>query len=200
MAVLNLLDLHARTGDLSWRGHARETLRAFSQLVESHPDGARMMTIAARRYHQDAGPEEAKAEYDEARAGRERSAGAAGATLEHKEERLVACRLEMGEEAGGWRPFRLRLEIAPGWHLQANPAAEPYFFATEVRAEGGELRNVRYPEGTVWTAGFTKDTLKVYQDRLEIAGEVSVGMKRLVLTYQPCNEGACLPPMTRALT
>ncbi|HSG39879.1 MAG TPA: protein-disulfide reductase DsbD domain-containing protein, partial [Thermoanaerobaculia bacterium] len=129
----------------------------------------------------------------------ERSAGAAGATLEHKEERMVSCRLQMGEEEGGWRPFRLFLEIAPGWHVQANPAAEPYLFATEVRAEGGELRNVRYPEGETWSPAFTKDTLKVYQGQVEIAGEVSE-MKHLVLTYQPCNEGACLPPVTRTLT
>ncbi|HEY9420757.1 MAG TPA: protein-disulfide reductase DsbD domain-containing protein, partial [Thermoanaerobaculia bacterium] len=199
VAALNLLDLYARTGELSWRGHARETLRAFTQLVESHPDGARMMTVAARRYHETgAGPDEARAEYGEERAAQERTAEAAGATLEHKEERLVASRLEMGEETGGWRPFRLHLEIAPGWHLQANPAAEPYLFPTEVKAEGGELRNVRYPEGETWSPAFTKDTLKVYQGRLEITGEVS-GMKRLVLTYQPCNEGACLPPVTRTL-
>ncbi|HEV2844690.1 MAG TPA: DUF255 domain-containing protein [Thermoanaerobaculia bacterium] len=199
VAVLNLLELHARTGDLAWRGRARETLRAFAQLVESHPDGARMMTVAARRYHESgAGPDEARAEYGEERAAQERTAEAAGATLEHLEERLVAARLEMGEETGGWRPFRLRLEIAPGWHVQANPAAEPYLFATEVKAEGGELRNVRYPEGEAWSPAFTKDTLKVYQGRLEITGEVS-GMKCLVLTYQPCNEGACLPPVTRTL-
>ena len=24
----------------------------------------------------------------------------------------------------GWQPFRLVLEVAPGWHVQANPASE----------------------------------------------------------------------------
>ncbi|HEX9940804.1 MAG TPA: DUF255 domain-containing protein [Thermoanaerobaculia bacterium] len=201
VAVLNLLELARRTGDLGWRGEARAALRAFGQLVESHPDAVRMMTVAARRYHETgAGPEEADAEYGEIRAAFERSAEAAGVSkLEHEAEKMVKARLELdGEAAGGWRPFRLVLEIAPGWHLQANPATEPYLVATEVRAEGGGLRNVRYPEGEPLPSRLSHEPIAVYTGRVEITGEVS-GAERLSLTYQPCDETRCLPPVTRAL-
>lgn len=44
----------------------------------------------------------------------------------------------------GWLPFRLRLEIAPGWHIQANPAGEDFLVATTVAIEAapaaGEVR------------------------------------------------------------
>jgi uncharacterized protein len=202
VAVLNLIELARRTGDLGWRAEARMALCAFGHVIESHPDAVRMLAVAVRRYHETGGgPEEAEAEYDEARAARERLAEAAGVSkLEHEAERLVAPHLTWeGEGAEGWRPFRLALDIAPGWHLQANPATEEYLVATEVEAEGGELRNVRYPEGEKLPSRFSRQPIAVYTSRVEITGEAS-GTERLSLSYQLCDEARCLPPVQRALT
>jgi uncharacterized protein YyaL (SSP411 family) len=201
VAILNLLELGLRTGDLGWRGEARTALSAFAHVATGHPDAVRMLAIAAHRYHETgAGPEEANAEYDDARAARERGASAAGVgKLEHEAERLVRSHLEVGGEEGGWRPFRLRLEIAPGWHIQANPASEPYLVSTEVRAEGGEARNVRYPEGESFSSRYSHQPIAVYGGLAEITGEVSASTKRLVLSYQPCDEATCLPPVERGL-
>ncbi|MEO6191782.1 MAG: thioredoxin domain-containing protein, partial [Thermoanaerobaculia bacterium] len=187
VAVLNLIDLSVRTGDLVWRRGARTALSAFAEIAQAHPDGVRMLTLAARRYHEmGGGREEANAEYGEERAAHERDARAgSGTLLEHEAERLVRPHLEMGEETDGWRPFRLTLEIAPGWHLQANPASEPYLVATEVRAEKGDLRNITYAEGERFESRFSSEAISVYSGRVEITGEVSGGGK-LVLTYQPC--------------
>src|SRR6185312_9819297 len=147
VAVLNLLDLADRTGDILWRRQARKALCAFTPVVEGFPEAVRMLTIAARRYHEKGGiPEEVEAEYSDERAGHERDAGAAGVVkLEHEAERLVQTHLALGPDSGGWRSFRLTLEIAAGWHLQANPASEAYLVPTAVTAEGGELRNLSYP-------------------------------------------------------
>jgi len=202
VAILNLLELGRRTGDLGWRGEARRALSAFAHVATGHPDAVRMLTLAAHRYHETgAGREEADADYDEARAARERGASASGVTkLEHEAERLVLPRLEIEAAAGqGWRSFRLRLEIAPGWHLQANPASEPYLVATEVRAVGGEARSLRYPEGERFSSRYSQAPIAVYSGSVEIAGEVSASTERLVLSYQPCNEATCLPPVERGL-
>ena len=200
IAVLNLIDLAERTGNLGWRAEARMALCAFGSVVDSHPDAVRMLVVALRRYHETGAetPEEAEAEYGEARAARERGAEAAGVSkLEHEAEKLVTARLTLeGEGTGGWRPFRLTLEIAPGWHLQANPATEKYLVATEVKAGGCELRNVRYPEGERFPSRYSQQPIAVYSGRVEIAGEVS-GPARMSLTYQPCDETRCLPPVTR---
>ena len=203
VAVLNLIELAQRTGDLGWRAEARMALCAFGSVVESHPDAVRMLAVALRRYHETgAGPEEAEAVYDDARAARERGAEAAGVSkLEHEAEKMVAVRLTWnGEGTEGWRPFHLMLEIAPGWHLQANPASEAYLVATEVKAEGGcRLRNVRYPAGEPFASRYSQQPIAVYTGRVEITGEVS-GTDRLSLTYQPCDEARCLPPVTRQVT
>ncbi len=159
-----------------------------------------MLTLAARRYHETGGGrEEANAEYGEERAAHERDARAgSGARLEHEAERLVRPHLDLEDEADGWRPFRLTLEIAPGWHLQANPASEPYLVATEVRAEKGELRNIMYAEGERFESRYSKEAIAVYSGKVEITGEVSAG-GRLSLTYQACDAGRCLPPVTRGV-
>jgi uncharacterized protein len=200
IAVLNLLDLAARTGELAWRREARKALCAFTPVVEGVPDAVRMLAIAARRYHEKGGiPEEVEAEYGEERVAHEREAGASGvAKLEHEAERLVRAHLDLGPESGGWRRFRLALEIAMGWHLQANPASEPYLVPTEVKAEGGELRNVAYPAGQPVTAAFANQPLSVYTGRVEITGEVA-GTQRLAVTYQACDDARCLPPGVRTV-
>ena len=99
IAVLNLMELAGRTGDLAWRAEARHALAAFASVLEGHPDGARMMLVALRQYRQTsdetgAGPEEADAEYGEARAAFERSAEAATAKLDHEAEKLVRPHLD----------------------------------------------------------------------------------------------------------
>jgi hypothetical protein len=160
----------------------------------------RMLTLAVRRDHETGGgAEEADADYGEARASHERDASAGSVSmLEHEAERLVRPHLSLEDEAEGWRPFRLTLEIAPGWHLQANPASEPYLVATEVRAEKGGIRNITYAEGERFESRYSKQPIAVYSGRTEITGEVS-GAGRLVLTYQACDEARCLPPVERIL-
>jgi uncharacterized protein YyaL (SSP411 family) len=205
IAILNLLELGLRTGDLGWRRRARAALAAFAQIVQGHPDAVRMLAIAVRRYHETGGgPEEANAEYDEVRAAHEREASASGVgKLEHEAEHLVKARLAFDEAvdagtAGGWRPFRLTLEIAASWHLQANPASEPYLVATAVTETAGGLRNLRYPAGEPFSSRYSASPIAVYSGRVEITGEAAA-TARLALTYQACDEARCLPPVTRAL-
>jgi hypothetical protein len=112
---------------------------------------------------------------------------------------LVEVRLDERTEAeDGWHRFRLSLEIAPGWHVQANPASEEFLIPTEVTAEGGaEVRNLRYPEGEQVEAGFAGGRpLALYTGRVEVTGEVS-GSGKLVVRFQPCDESRCLPPTER---
>jgi uncharacterized protein YyaL (SSP411 family) len=209
VAVLNLLDLAERTGEGVWRTEARAALQAFAPLIESYPDAVRMLAIAARRYclavEADRGPavEPVPLFAAAARAAHERDATAAGVfKLEKEAAHLVAARLELGEGSdGGWRPFRLRLEIEPGWHIHANPASEDFLIATEVKAEGARLRNVRYPEPDELQPDFAGQPLAVYEREVEIAGELGdlAPGGRLLVTYQPCDAARCLPAATLAV-
>ncbi|HEX2644484.1 MAG TPA: thioredoxin domain-containing protein [Thermoanaerobaculia bacterium] len=212
VAALNLLDLAERTGDLMWRGEARYVLQAFAPLVEGYPDGVRMMAIAVRRYHRTTTaaaadePEAAPVLDPEERVVWERSAEAAGVRkLELEAERLVSVHLDLSgpkEPGASWRPFRLILEIEPGWHIQANPASEAYLVPTAVAAEGAALREVRYPEGDELKPDFAQAPLAVYEGRVEIRGEIGeMGPEAcLRITYQLCDDTHCLPEATREVS
>jgi uncharacterized protein len=203
VAVLNLLDL-------GWREQAAAALRAFAPLVEEHPEAVRMLAIAVRRYHGD-GPASREAAH-------QREAGSGPlAMLDQEAEQLVTLRLELGDagtDRGGWRSFRLALDIAPGWHLQANPPSESFLVATTVAAEGAELRGIAYPAREPLQVAFATHPIRAYRGRVEISGEVAPAAAdaaaahpaglggsgaRLLLTYQLCDDRRCLPPVTRAV-
>jgi uncharacterized protein YyaL (SSP411 family) len=200
VAVLNLLELAARTGDRAWLTEARSSLKAFATLIESHTDAVRTLAIALRRYHEIAEAGDV-AHQAEDLAARERTADApATHKLEEAAAGLVLPVLHLDAEGeDGWRPFRLELTIEPGWHVQANPASADYLIPTSLRAEGAEIRDLRYPPGTEVTAAFAHAPLAVYAGTVEIAGEIAAVKpgSRLALTFQPCDEARCLPEVTR---
>ncbi|HEX2225025.1 MAG TPA: DUF255 domain-containing protein [Thermoanaerobaculia bacterium] len=212
VAVLNLLELAARTGDPLWRIEARAVLQAFTPLVQNHPDAVRMMAIAARRYHDAteiaAGEEPAHLHAPvpdpEELPVLERQPEAGIRKLEKEAERLVGVELELDGEKSeeGWRPFRLALAVAPGWHIQANPASESFLIPTQVTAEGARLRNVRYPEGDELLPGFALKPLSVYEGRVEVTGEVgeATANARIRVTYQLCDDSHCLPEATQEVS
>jgi len=107
--------------------------------------------------------------------------------------------LQLGEPgADGFRPFTLALAIEPGWHLNANPASEPFLVPTALEGRGLELRNLRYPPGEPLHMAFEEKPLAAYAGRVDLAGELK-GSGSLVLTYQPCDDTRCLPPVEREI-
>lgn len=200
VAALNLLDLAAATGEASWLRQAEAVLRAFAQLVDIHPDAVRMLALAARRFHRlssgaAATPASATAH--------EREPAAGGiAKLADLAERVVTARLTVDPpHDGGWQPFRLALDIAPGWHIQANPAAADFLLPTTLAAEGADLRDVLYPPAQHLDLPFADHPLALYAGTLELTGylRTTTPEARLLLNYQPCDHNTCLPPLTRPL-
>ncbi|MCB1036229.1 MAG: hypothetical protein KDD47_20565, partial [Acidobacteria bacterium] len=188
VSALNFLKLAQVTGEERWRKEAEASLKAFGALLEQAPDGLRMLSIAAYRYGD---------------AGTGRRARPSG-ELQEEADSLVAAELELGSEGDaekgkeGWRPFRVRLEIAEGWHVNANPASEEFLIPTTVEGERAEARGLVYPEGRDFQPDFAEAAIQVYEGRVEITGEVR-GEGGLLLTYQPCEADRCLPPVRRTL-
>jgi uncharacterized protein len=197
VAVDDLLELAAATGEERWRDEAARALAAFAPLVEQFPDALGTLALAARRY----------AEAGEAAAGTARPASApAAGPLDAEAREVVAFDLDVAPAAGGWRPFHLTLRVASGWHVNANPASEEFLVPTAVAGEGAELRQVVYPPPERIRLAYAEGELAVYLGEATIRGEVQAatvdgraGAATLVLTYQPCDATRCLPPVTRRL-
>ncbi len=196
IAALNFLELARRTGEERWQKEAASSLKAFGRLVERAPDALRTMAIAARRF-----AASASAASQVAVAAPAAPAPQAPTELERQATKVVETALVVGDgERFGWRPFVLSVTIAPGWHVNANPASEELLISTSVEGDGAEVRNLVYPPGESFRATFATTPISVYQGTIEIRGEVRRSLPRgsgLGLEYQACDEARCLPPVVR---
>ncbi|HZI64104.1 MAG TPA: thioredoxin domain-containing protein, partial [Thermoanaerobaculia bacterium] len=207
IAVLNALTLAERTGEPRFRAEAERALRAFAPLVEAQVEAARTLTVAARRFDPEpvaAAGAAADAEPGGVASGGDRAdplrAAFGDLGVRAEAERVVAAEARYaggGRGPGDWRPFRVQLHIAPGFHLHPNPASDSAFVATAIEGDGMDLRRVVYPPGVTTDAG----AAGVYRGEVEISGEASplLPTGRLLLTYQACDETRCLPAVTREL-
>ena len=105
-------------------------------------------------------------------------------------------------------PFELAavLEIAPGYHINANKVLDPYLIPTEIEPQFPapfRILETVYPPGRLKQFPFAAQKLAVYDGRVtlrlrvEAGAEAPLGEQKLslLLHYQACNSTACLPPV-----
>lgn len=120
--------------------------------------------------------------------------------------RAEASNLEI--KAGGAGEASVKLTIADGYHINANPPSFSYLKATELTAEpsGGITPGKPvYPSAVSRKFAFSKDgPLNVYEGAatiklpLKAASDVPKGAHTLTgkLRIQACDQEACYPPRT----
>ncbi|HEX8282177.1 MAG TPA: protein-disulfide reductase DsbD domain-containing protein [Pyrinomonadaceae bacterium] len=107
--------------------------------------------------------------------------------------------------AGGAGEATVRLDIAQGYHVQANPASDKFYVATELRPEPSEGLTAGkpvYPAGLQRKLGFADKPLSVYEGsvsiKLPLRADAAAPKGRRTLRarvrVQPCNDEACLQP------
>ncbi len=117
--------------------------------------------------------------------------------------RASAENVEMraGETAEG----TLRLSIARGYHVNANPATEKFLIPTSLEVkpnEGITAEKITYPKALKKKFAFSEAPLAVYEDNARIAftirapREAAPGQHTLAarLRVQPCDDEKCYPP------
>ena len=119
--------------------------------------------------------------------------------------RAVPATVEI--KAGASAEASIKLMIANGYHINANPPSFSYLRATELSVEPSEgvtPGKPVYPSSVTRKFGFSKDPLAVYEGETEIklplsaAGNARKGAQTLKskLRIQACDEEACYPPRT----
>jgi DsbC/DsbD-like thiol-disulfide interchange protein len=110
-------------------------------------------------------------------------------------------------KAGGSAEASVKLTIASGYHINANPPSFSYLKATELTIEPNEgvtLGKPVYPASVTRKFAFSKDPLAVYEGEATIklpvnaASNAKQGEQTLKgkLRIQACDEEACYPPRT----
>jgi DsbC/DsbD-like thiol-disulfide interchange protein len=110
-------------------------------------------------------------------------------------------------KAGGSAEAAVKLTIAQGYHINANPPTFSYLKATELTVEPGEgvtPGKPTYPASVTRTFAFSKEPLAVYEGETAIklpltaAADAKKGAQTLKgrLRIQACDEEKCFPPRT----
>ncbi len=110
-------------------------------------------------------------------------------------------------KAGGAAEATVKLTIASGYHINANPPSFSYLKATELTVEPGEgvtAGKPTYPSSVTRTFTFSKDPLAVYEGETAIklpltaAADAKKGARNLKgkLRVQACDDEKCFPPRT----
>jgi len=113
--------------------------------------------------------------------------------------------------AGSSVRFPVVLEIASGWHVNANPPAPDYLIPTAVSVQGGAglaPRGVLYPAGRQVKLGFDDNPLSVYDGTITAVVTLAAARDALdgpqtlrgTVRYQPCNDEVCLAPTSLPFT
>ncbi|MEO8195662.1 MAG: DUF255 domain-containing protein [Thermoanaerobaculia bacterium] len=208
VAALNLLDLAAATGESRFLALAESTLRSFAPLVARHPEGSKTMALALARFARIAPRGALDANTGSLRSGdgAESAAlfsvkGGVGSPgdLGSTGAEVVGLELEtMPADANGWILFRLDVEIAPGWHLDA----------TALRLEGEDLEldpaSVAIPKPEVSGAPESALYQQVFRRQFSLAARArsapgAAGKPRLKLSYQACDDRRCLAPAAQTI-
>ncbi len=112
-------------------------------------------------------------------------------------------------KAGARADAQVRLQIAEGYHINANPATFSYLRETKVEvaaADGLAVEATEYPPPVTRQFRFEKKPLKVYEHeaairlRLHAAANATQGAHtlRAQVQVQACDEEKCFPPTTLA--
>lgn len=125
---------------------------------------------------------------------------------------VVVVRSVSPDEAGAGETVELsvRLEIAEGFHIQANPASEPYLIPAVLELEatdGLEPAPPVYPPGTAYRIQGADEDLSTYAGSLAIRVPLTVDPEarpggrtlRGSFRYQACDARHCLAPTTIAV-
>lgn len=109
--------------------------------------------------------------------------------------------------AGGAGEAAVRLDIAEGFHVHANPASDKFYIATEVQAapqEGITPGKPVYPKALTRKLEFAATPLALYEGQATIKlplradNNAAKGSHKFRITVraQACNDQACQPPRT----
>jgi len=198
-----LLDLAELTGEGYWRSRAEETLTTFSGVASGAPRGHLHMVHAIERFL--AEPTEASAasgvelpELTDEPTGSSPLDSSAHVALSAE---MASATIRPGETF----TVRIRLDVAEGWHVNANPASAEFLIATTADVRSAlpiEVERIEYPAPKRLRASYAEAPIDVYEGEVEIVATcrladeledgVAEGTIRALVAFQACDEQSCL--------
>ncbi len=178
MALLNLLRLSRLDDDARWKDLAVRMAESFASQAAASPAGHTTLARALETL----GNLPIRASI---------SAGSAVEGLEAE----ARSKVEITATRVAGAVLAVRLKIAPGWHVNANPASDEFLVPTSLRSGGKPLDGVDYPPGESLDAAYAEHPIQVYAGEVEIkAGEIDSSAE-FEIEFQACDHQRCLKPV-----
>jgi uncharacterized protein YyaL (SSP411 family) len=202
MAALALVRLARLTGRTEYRDRAGRLLSSYAEMMRRAPAAFPNMLLAADLYLEGATLE--------APAERATRPARPASNTEHRTPSTdlgITASAAVGENSVR---LEVRLEIPAGWHINSHRPVQEYLKPTMLRLEPGltyRLLHVDYPEGETITFPYDPEPLSIYQGTVTLTAEVEIPPSLgaggttlpVVLSYQPCTDQECLPPVEKKL-
>jgi uncharacterized protein YyaL (SSP411 family) len=177
---------------------ARATITAFARQVEQNGEGMSAMVQAALLcLRQGGGP------FTVAARGEHPDSVERIESLKEKAREVV----EIGGDWVSVTELHIQLHIARGFHVNAHDpgggtgaSLVPTRIAVDAVSDSDV--QINYPEGRFLDVPFAPEPVRAYDGDVAIAVRFAKPVTadvRLSLTYQPCDDTACLPPVTKRI-
>jgi len=143
--------------------------------------------------------------------GAQMSGGGASAPPPKAETLVKASATSTSITAGGRAEVLIKIQIASGWHINANPPSPDYMIPTTLTlavAGGVAPGKVSYPAGQPMKLAFDENPLSVYSGEVTVkvalaAAKRAVNGKHALqgkVRFQACNDQVCLAPASVSFT
>ncbi|MGZ4997274.1 MAG: DUF255 domain-containing protein [Methylobacter sp.] len=184
-----LLDLYEITGDAEWKQQAEALLMAFGQAITENPRAYTHMVHALLRLNHLVPATKAAQQPDESATRQEAMATRAYVKVSAPEPKREGNNLIV----------TVVLDIAQGWHINANPASLDFLIPTsvDVREDSGKAEVApAYPDARSMATPLGE--VNVYEGKVSIPLKVTLPEStenlRLLVRVQACKEATCLAP------
>ena len=179
---------------LGQTAECRRALSLFARQTESQGEGMSAMVQAMLQYVRKAGPFSTAAGAEAIGTDRPLSA-------QEIAHRIVSVRSEWN----GAHELHVQLNIAHGFHINAHDVSgNAFLIATSVNVVEDPTATVEYPPGQELKTPFANEPIRVYGGDVKLVVRLAKlqrdGSKlTLRLTYQACDDSACLAPVTKEI-
>jgi uncharacterized protein YyaL (SSP411 family) len=189
VAARVLIRLAELTGEEEYLKTAHATLNAFLGVMQSAPQAASSLVLAAAMLSE--------------------RKSASAASVPAQPVSITVSPSTVSAARGAVADVTVRIEIAKGYHINSHEPLSSDLVPTELTLDGksvASLVKVAYPAGKTVRLGFSAEPLSVYEDAVTIRAQIAVawnaGQRKaeiaLRVRVQPCSEDACLAPQTLA--
>jgi uncharacterized protein YyaL (SSP411 family) len=169
---------------------ARTTLGIFAEQMQQNGEGMSAMIQAALMFLRHNGPFTV-APGPMQRAGRPATPGEVATSV-----------VELGAEWASATQLNVQLSVKDGFHINAHEAGPGLIPTTISVANGPTIAGIDYPPGEERKFPFADVPIRVYEGSVTIAVRFSAeplpaDVLNLSVTYQACDDSACLSPVTK---